>query len=39
LIEKRFEGGRSLLSSLSVPIEALAVITSMEAGRIEFEDG
>jgi xanthine phosphoribosyltransferase len=39
LIEKRFEGGRSLLSSLSVPIEALAVIISMEAGRIEFEDG
>lgn len=39
LIEKRFEGGRSLLGSLSVPIEALAVITSMEAGRIEFEDG
>jgi len=39
LIEKRFEGGRALLSSLSVPIEALAVIISMEAGRIEFEDG
>jgi len=39
LIEKRFEGGRSLLSSLSVPIEALAVIIDMEAGRIVFEDG
>ena len=39
LIEKRFEGGRTLLSSLSVPIEALAVIIDMEAGRIVFEDG
>ncbi|MGH2621549.1 MAG: xanthine phosphoribosyltransferase [Anaerolineales bacterium] len=39
LIEKRFEGGRALLSSLSVPIEALAVIIDMEAGRIVFEDG
>ena len=39
LIEKRFEGGRSLLSSLSVPIEALAVIVDMQAGRIVFEDG
>jgi len=39
LIEKRFEGGRSLLGSLSVPIEALAVIIDMEAGRIVFEDG
>ena len=39
LIEKRFEGGRSLLGSLSVPIEALAVIIDMEAGRIVFEGG
>lgn len=39
LIEKRFEGGRALLSSISVPIEALAVIVDMEAGRIIFESG
>ena len=39
LIEKRFEGGRSLLGSLSVPIEALAVIIDMEGGRIVFEGG
>jgi len=39
LIEKRFEGGRALLNSLSVPIEALAVIIDMEAGRIVFESG
>jgi len=37
LIEKRFEGGRTLLSSLNIPIEALAVIVDMEAGRIVFE--
>lgn len=37
LIEKRFEGGRALLSSLNIPIEALAVIVDMEAGRIVFE--
>lgn len=38
LIEKRFEGGRELLTSLSVPIEALAVITDMDNGKIVFGD-
>jgi len=38
LIEKRFEGGRELLSMLDVPIHALAVITDMSEGRIVFED-
>ena len=37
LIEKRFEGGRDLLSRLEVPIEALAVITEMSEGKIVFE--
>jgi xanthine phosphoribosyltransferase len=36
VIEKSFEGGRAALSGLNVPIEALAIITSMEEGRIEF---
>jgi xanthine phosphoribosyltransferase len=39
LIEKRFEGGRQLLSRLNVPIHALAVITDMSEGRIVFEEG
>jgi xanthine phosphoribosyltransferase len=38
LIEKRFEGGRDLLTALNVPIEALVVITDMSDGRIEFEE-
>lgn len=38
LIEKRFEGGRALLSELGVPIEALAVIVDMSDGKIVFED-
>jgi xanthine phosphoribosyltransferase len=38
VIEKRFEGGRDLLSNLSVPIEALAVITDMSDGKIVFEE-
>ena len=38
LIEKTFEGGRAALSSLGVPIHALARIRSMEGGRIEFEE-
>ncbi len=37
LIEKRFEGGRDLLSRIAVPIEALAVITEMSEGKIVFE--
>ncbi len=38
VIEKVFEGGRQLLSSLAVPIEALATITDMSEGRIVFAD-
>jgi xanthine phosphoribosyltransferase len=34
LIEKTFEGGRKALEHLGVPIESLAVITSMENGQI-----
>ncbi|TAK11202.1 MAG: xanthine phosphoribosyltransferase [Anaerolineae bacterium] len=37
LVEKSFEGGRELLSPLSVPIHALVSIASMEGDRIEFE--
>ena len=36
VIEKQFEGGRGHLMDSSVPVEALAVITSMKDGRIEF---
>ena len=38
VIEKRFEGGRGLLADLDVPIETLAVITSMDNSRITLED-
>ncbi len=38
LIEKRFEGGRDILSHLNVPIKALAVIVDMSDGKIVFED-
>jgi xanthine phosphoribosyltransferase len=38
VIEKRFEGGRDLLSKLGVPIEALAVISDMSEGKIVFID-
>jgi xanthine phosphoribosyltransferase len=38
LIEKRFEGGREWLANLGVPLEALAVIASMEGDEIVFED-
>lgn len=36
LIEKTFEGGRAALAHLGVPIESLAVITSMDDGKIVF---
>jgi xanthine phosphoribosyltransferase len=36
LIEKSFEGGRAVLASLNVPIEALAVISDMSDGKIVF---
>jgi xanthine phosphoribosyltransferase len=39
VIEKSFEGGRAALGALGVPIEALAIITSMEDGGIEFQQG
>lgn len=38
LVEKTFEGGRKVLASLGVPIEALARIKSMEGDTILFED-
>jgi xanthine phosphoribosyltransferase len=38
VVEKTFEGGRKLLESLRVPIEALAIITDMADGRIVFAD-
>ena len=38
LIEKRFEGGREQLAQLGVPVIAMAVIASMEGGRIVFAD-
>jgi xanthine phosphoribosyltransferase len=37
LIEKSFEGGRSMLAPLGIPVESLAVIRSMESGQILFE--
>ena len=37
VIEKRFEGGRAALADLGVPIETLAIITSMDNGKIEME--
>lgn len=36
LIEKTFDGGRALLASTGVPVEALAVIVNMQDGKIEF---
>lgn len=38
LVEKIFEGGREKLSSLNIPIESLAIISSMDDGKIEFTD-
>ena len=38
VIEKTFEGGRTLLEPLGVPIEALALVTDMSDGRIVFGD-
>ncbi|MFZ0533264.1 MAG: xanthine phosphoribosyltransferase [Anaerolineales bacterium] len=36
LIEKTFEGGRTALSSLGIPVEALVQIFSMEGDQIRF---
>jgi xanthine phosphoribosyltransferase len=38
LIEKVFEGGREKLKPLGVPVEALAIIRSMDEDHIIFED-
>jgi xanthine phosphoribosyltransferase len=38
LIEKAFEGGRAELTSLGVPLHALAVITEMTNGQITFAE-
>lgn len=38
LIEKTFEGGREALAYLGVPIISLVKITSMDDGKIIFED-
>jgi xanthine phosphoribosyltransferase len=36
LIEKTFEGGRKVLADLRVPVHALARISNMDDGKIEF---
>lgn len=36
LIEKTFEGGRELLAPLGIPVESLAVISSMDGGQVLF---
>jgi xanthine phosphoribosyltransferase len=36
LIEKSFEGGRQALSHLGVPVESLAIISSMQGDEITF---
>lgn len=38
VVEKIFEGGRTMLEHYNVPIEALATITSMDNGKIIFSD-
>ena len=38
LIEKAFEGGRSDLEPLGIPLEALAVISEMSDGQIVFAE-
>jgi xanthine phosphoribosyltransferase len=38
LVEKIFEGGREVLSSLGIPIVSLVCIRSMEGDQIIFED-
>jgi xanthine phosphoribosyltransferase len=38
LIEKIFEGGRDVLSSMGVPIESIACIKSLDDGKITFVD-
>lgn len=38
VVEKTFQGGRDFLKDLDVPIECLAIITSMDDGQIVFAD-
>lgn len=38
LIEKSFEGGRTVLEKLGVPVESLVCITSMDNGQIIVKD-
>jgi xanthine phosphoribosyltransferase len=38
LIEKTFEGGRAALAHLGAPVEALAIIISMDGDQIIFRD-
>jgi len=38
VVEKTFEGGRKVLEHYGVPIESLAIITSMDDGQIIFAD-
>jgi xanthine phosphoribosyltransferase len=38
LVEKTFEGGRAVLSSLGVPIESLVKISSLDNNTITFTD-
>jgi len=38
LIEKDFEGGRTALTHLNIPVESLACIISMDNGQIIFKD-
>jgi xanthine phosphoribosyltransferase len=38
LIEKVFEGGRTLLGPLGIPIESLVCITSMDDGKVVIGD-
>jgi len=38
LVEKTFEGGRTLLQTLNVPIESLAIISNMDSGQIVFAE-
>ena len=38
LIEKNFEGGRNALKKVGVPVESLAIISSMENNTITFAE-
>jgi xanthine phosphoribosyltransferase len=38
LVEKTFEGGRTALAHLNVPVESLARICSLEGDKILFEE-